>query len=143
MSPWAGASRGGQYSATQHLALSVFGADLRNAWMVMVSGLTAYFDVSKPEGEARAYSCAGFAAPIEEWVEGFEPAWRRLLAEAHIREFHMTDVAKHEKAGFRHITLPIYRRMMVTLVEAIKDLTAKSFARVIDGEDLKGILDSG
>ena len=145
MSPWTGALRDGEtYSATRHLALSVFGADLKDAWMVMVTGLTAYFDVSgKPKEDARAYACAGFAAPVGNWTDKFEPVWLELLAEVGIPELHMTDVRARKKEGFRHLTDEIENHIMNVLADLLKNHAFKSFARVIDGDDLERIRDNG
>ena len=135
---------GKTYSATRHLALSIVGRDFTNVWMVAVKGLTAYSDVSgNPKEDARAYACAGFAAPIENWTDKFEPVWRRMLVDVGIPELHMTDVVARKKTGYRHLTDEIYNYVMNVLMDLLQAHASKSFARVIDGDDLQIIRDSG
>ena len=130
------------YSGTRHLALSLFGRDLSDAWMVMVSGLTAYFDVSGHYSQGhRAFACAGFAAPIEEWTNGFEPGWREVLGHVGIPELHMTDVWEALQEG--SISDENYDLLMDTLFDLLKTYASKSFARIIDGEELEKIVSDG
>lgn len=130
------------YSGTRHLALSLLGRDLTDTWMVMVSGLTAYFDVSGHySNEARAFACAGFGAPVENWTEGFEPRWREELQKLGLDELHMTDMWLAVQEGT--LSKIEYARLMLALHDLLKKYAAKSFARVIDGEDLNKILASG
>ena len=130
------------YSGTRHLALSLFGRDLSDAWMVMVSGLTAYFDVSGHYSQDhRAFACAGFAAPIEEWTDGFEPRWREVLGHVGIPELHMTDVWKAVQEG--SMSGYNYALLMNTLHDLLKTYASNSFARIIDGEDLDKIVSDG
>jgi len=54
--------------------------------------LRAYLDVSTSQGTvaSRIMCLAGYAAPLDDW-ERFEYRWRRLVRQAGLEFFHMTD----------------------------------------------------
>jgi hypothetical protein len=101
--------------------------------------LSAYFDVSgHVDDDARAFAVAGFAAPDAEW-DRFNAAWPDLLRAAGIPELHMAHVAAKKKAGFRDLTGDGYKGLMLDLHDLLKRHASKSFARIIEGDDLEAI----
>lgn len=87
---------GASYSPIQHLAYALFlNHDPRQRYFVMLTPYIAYFDASGSRSQGTMLIVAGYISCVEDWLH-FETEWGKVLGQAGIKCFHMTDFIRGE-----------------------------------------------
>ncbi len=77
------------YSATKHVAMSVFGQQWKHGVFVM---LTGYFDESGNPSDSPGVGMGGYVAEMDRWLK-FNRQWNEVLSLFEVPYFHMKEFA--------------------------------------------------